>query len=122
MTTYSGSCHCGRVTLAIDTEIERVTLCDCSVCTKKGVAHVPVPDDGFRLLTGEADLTLYRFGSGEAKHWFCRHCGIHTHGRPRSDPSPYTVNARCLDAYDEIMANVQVRHFDGRNHPKDRAR
>lgn len=121
MTTYTGSCHCARVTFAIDTEIERVTVCDCSVCTKKGIEHVGVPDGGFRLLSGAADLTAYRFGSGEATHWFCRHCGIHTHGRPRADPSRYTVNARCLDARDAILARVPLRHFDGRNHPKDRA-
>ena len=119
MTIYTGSCHCGKVTIEIDTEIERVTQCDCSICTKKGVLHVAVPDDGFRLLDGEAHLSLYQFGSGDAKHWFCSHCGIHTHGRPRNDPSRFTVNARCLDAHDEIMAKVAVRHFDGKNHPKD---
>jgi len=120
MTTYPGSCHCGKVTFEIDTQIERVTLCDCSVCTKKGVALIGVPDDEFRLLSGEADLSLYQFGSGEARHWFCSHCGIHTHGRPRNNPLRHVVNARCLDAYEAIMADVPVRHFDGKNHPKDR--
>ena len=119
MATYPGSCHCGTVTLEIDTDIARVTLCDCSVCVKKGIAHIGVPDSEFRLLSGEADLSLYQFGSGEARHWFCSQCGIHTHGRPRSDPSRYTVNARCLDAHDEIMATVPVRRFDGKNHPND---
>jgi len=117
---YHGSCHCGQVRFRVAVDIGAVVICDCSLCTKKGIVHAPVPDDAFRLLAGESALTLYRFGSGKASHWFCRHCGIHAFGRPRSDPTRYTVNVRCLDDHDAIMARATVRRFDGRNHPADR--
>jgi hypothetical protein len=79
-----------------------------------------VPEPDFRLLEGEDDLSEYRFGSGTARHCFCRHCGIHTHSRPRMDPSRYAVNARCLDDFEAVMERATTRHFDGKNHPKDR--
>ena len=123
MTTSSnGSCHCQRVRFQVRAAIERLVECDCSVCTKKGIVHVPVGEKDFSLLAGEQDLAVYRFGSNTAEHWFCRHCGIHTHGRPRSDPSRYTVNARCLDLYEDIRARVPLTRFDGKNHPADRPR
>jgi hypothetical protein len=108
MTTHHGSCHCGAVRFAIDTEVDIVSICDCSLCTKKGIVHVPVPESAFRLLAGAAELVLYRFGSRTASHWFCRHCGIHAFGRPRTDPGRYTVNARCLDEYDAVMARAHA--------------
>ena len=83
MSRHLGGCHCGAVRFAIDVDIERLLECNCSLCTRKGILHVPVTDDRFELLTGEDALTLYRFGSGVASHWFCRHCGIHAFGRPR---------------------------------------
>ena len=120
MSLHRGSCHCERVRFEFEADIERVGSCDCSICTKKGILHVAVPEGSLRITAGEDALSLYRFGSEEASHWFCRHCGIHTHGRPRMDPSRFTVNARCLDDFDDVMANAATRRFDGRNHPKDR--
>lgn len=119
MAHHAGGCHCGAVRFSIDTDIDALLECNCSICTKKGITHVPVPDSAFTLERGEEALSEYRFGSGEARHWFCSHCGIHPFGRPRTDPARYTVNARCLDDYDALAAALPLRHFDGRHHPKD---
>jgi len=35
MTTYVGSCHCGRVRFEVVAEIDHVRSCDCSVCSKR---------------------------------------------------------------------------------------
>lgn len=121
MATHRGSCHCGAVRFEIEADLDEVVLCDCSVCTKKGVINAGVAEADFRLLAGADALSLYRFGSGTACHHFCRHCGIHPFSRPRMDPSRYAVNVRCLDDFDAIMARARQRRFDGRNHPKDRA-
>jgi len=65
-------------------------------------------------LRGAGDLATYTFGTGIAKHTFCRHCGIHAFYTPRSDPENYSVNARCLDDYDP--ATMQPRRlFEGKN-------
>ncbi len=124
MKTYEGGCHCGAVRFEVQAAqtIERLLECNCSVCTKKGILHLPATDDAFAILSGEDKLSLYQFGSTEAKHWFCRECGIHAFGRPRNDSSRYTVNARCLDAFDAIRTDAELDFFDGQNHPKDAPR
>ena len=80
--------------------ILRVTDCNCSICTKKGILHLIVPPERFELISGKDDLTTYQFNTRTAKHTFCKHCGIHPFYVPRSDPDKIDVNARCLDDID----------------------
>ena len=122
MPRYTGSCHCGAVRFEIDSVIDRVTVCNCSVCSKKGIVHHRVPPERFRLLAGEAELATYRFGTGIASHHFCRVCGIHTHTRPRSAPHLYTVNVNVLDGFDLEAAKPEVLKFDGRHWEENVAR
>ena len=63
MPRYLGSCHCGHIRFEIDAVIERVTDCNCSICSKKGILHVRVPPENFRLLSGGEHLGTYQFGT-----------------------------------------------------------
>jgi hypothetical protein len=114
--TYEGGCHCGRVRFRAEVDLDETPIgeCDCSICTKKGILHLPVHRDRLTVLSGAGDLSTYTFGTGTAKHTFCRHCGIHAFYRPRSDPENYSVNARCLDDYDPATMQPK-RLFEGRN-------
>jgi hypothetical protein len=114
MKTMQGGCHCGRVQFRVTADLDRVTYCNCSMCSKKGFLHLIVPPEQFELLSGKDDLTTYTFNTGVAKHTFCKHCGIHAFYVPRSDPDKYSVNARCLDDFDPATMQP-VRLFDGRN-------
>lgn len=49
---------------------------------------------------GETDLTLYRWNTGVARHYFCRHCGIYPFHRKRSAPDRLGVNVGCLEGFD----------------------
>lgn len=115
MPRYLGSCHCGDVRFEIETVIDRVTRCNCTICTKKGILHHRVPPERFRLLTDEAALGTYQFGSRVAQHHFCKRCGIHPFTRPRAAPELYTVNVRCLDDYDVEREKPEVVAFNGRD-------
>ena len=112
--TYHGGCHCGRVRFRIRADLGTIGECNCSICTKKGILHLPVSRERLQILSGADDLTTYQFNTGTAKHTFCRHCGIHAFYQPRSDPENYSVNARCLDAYDPATMQPQ-RLFEGKN-------
>ncbi len=115
MQTYDGGCHCGRVRFRVRDDLSRVTECNCSICTKKGFLHLIVPRDRFELLSGEGELTSYRFNTGVAEHLFCRTCGVHSFYVPRSDPDKMDVNVRCLDLGAVDLGSLTVKHFDGRN-------
>jgi hypothetical protein len=113
MRTLDGGCHCGRVRFRVTADLDGVTICNCSICTKKGIWHLIVPPDRFELLSGTGELSTYTFNTGVAKHHFCRTCGVHPFYVPRSDPDKIDVNARCLDGFDAQA--ITPKRFDGRN-------
>uniref|UniRef100_A0A1I7YVQ3 GFA domain-containing protein n=1 Tax=Steinernema glaseri TaxID=37863 RepID=A0A1I7YVQ3_9BILA len=86
-TTHEGSCHCGAVkwTCVAPKELEAID-CNCSICKKKQNFHFIVNKKCFNLLTGEDQLTTYRFNTGLAQHNFCRVCGVQSFYVPRSNP------------------------------------
>ena len=111
MTTYKGSCHCGRVVFEAKAKLDYVFDCNCSACRRKGALWHGAKEEDLRIVSGEADLVLYQFGTKTAKHYFCRHCGVHPLIRPRLDPTRWSFNARCIDGLD--LASIPVRKFDG---------
>jgi hypothetical protein len=113
MQTYSGSCHCGRVSFRVTAALAAADVCNCSICQKKGFIHLIVEPAQFELLTGADALTSYRFNTGVAEHTFCKYCGIHPFYTPRSDPDKVDVNVRCLEGVD--VTKLELRSFDGRN-------
>lgn len=115
MNTYHGSCHCGRIRFAVTTDIEKVVSCNCSICSKKGVLHHRVSPGQFNLLEGKEYLSLYQFDTKEAKHFFCKVCGIHPFSNPRAAPNMYSINVRCLDDFDLEIEEYETVEFDGRN-------
>jgi hypothetical protein len=111
---HAGSCHCGRVRIEVFAPADLELLeCNCSMCARSAYLHLIVAADQFRLLSGADDLVEYSFGTGTAKHRFCKHCGVKSFYVPRSHPDGYSVNARCLDP--SRIASMRIRPFDGRN-------
>jgi len=110
---YTGSCHCGAVRFEVEAG-EKVTCqdCNCSICSKSGYLHLIVPNSNFTLLQGTDNLTTYTFDSEEAKHLFCKTCGIKSFYIPRSNPDGYDINVRCLD---KQPMEVTIEPFDGKN-------
>jgi hypothetical protein len=112
--TREGGCHCGRVRLRAEVDLENLSHCSCSVCTKKGMLHAATDLATFQLTRGKTALKSYTFGTSVAQHTFCSHCGMHPFYIPRSQPHRVIVNARCLDDVD--VPNLKpTRFFDGRH-------
>ncbi len=110
---YKGSCHCGAVQYEVEAPEGIICQdCNCSICSKSGYLHLIVPKSKFKLQQGEDDLTTYTFDTGEAKHKFCKICGIKSFYVPRSNPDGYDVNVRCLDPQPEELI---IEIFDGKN-------
>jgi hypothetical protein len=114
---HSGGCHCGRVRFEVRAPAKfEVGECNCSMCSRTGFQHLPVPGTQFKLLSGEDALTNYQFNTGVAKHLFCRFCGVKSFYVPRSHPDGFSVNVRCLDPGSFEITGV--RKIDGRNWEK----
>lgn len=108
-----GGCHCGHVRFEAFVDGPAVTLldCACEICRMTGYLHLIVPDTRFVLTEGKSDTTTYRFGTGQARHIFCVHCGIKSFYRPRSHPDSISLNWRCLD--DDHGLTATIVPFDG---------
>lgn len=119
--THRASCHCGGVVLELDLPegIGDVRRCTCSMCRRKGAIMGAVPVDGLRVLQGQELLSVYKFHTRTAEHYFCSRCGIYTHHRRRSKPNQFGFNIGCLEGVDpNLLQGVPVS--DGINHLADR--
>jgi len=112
--TREGGCHCGRVRFRARVDFARLSHCNCTMCTKKGILHLSMMPDDFELLRGKNALTVYTFETGVAQHTFCTHCGMHAFYIPRSQPDMITVSARCIDGID-VTTLKPTRFFDGQH-------
>ncbi len=100
--TKKGSCHCGGVEFAVTLEngLENLRRCNCSLCRRKGAIMAFAPLDGLTVTKGEDLLSVYRWNSGVAKHYFCKVCGIYTHHQRRSNPNEFGFNVACIEGVD----------------------
>tara|TARA_R110001606_G_scaffold130454_3_gene265883 strand:+ start:65 stop:442 length:378 start_codon:yes stop_codon:yes gene_type:complete len=114
LSTVHGGCHCGAVRFEAHVEIvPELHDCNCSICARTGFLHLIVAHQDFTLMTGEEGLTSYKFGSGQADHLFCSHCGVKSFYQPRSHPESWSVNYNCLD--DGHGMTPRIIKFDGQN-------
>lgn len=81
----------------------------------KGGCHC----ERFNLVSGEDCLLEYSFDSGEAKHLFCKHCGIKSCYLPRSHPDGVRIHVPCLDS--GTIEKTKIEQFDGQNWERNAA-
>ncbi|MGF1550574.1 MAG: GFA family protein [Sphingomonadaceae bacterium] len=115
-----GGCHCGAVRFEAELPQKvEILICNCSICAMTGFRHLIVPHEDFTLLSGEAALTSYRFGTRAAEHLFCATCGVKSFYQPRSHARAWSINANCVELPPGIA--VAERAFDGRHWEEARA-
>ncbi len=117
----AGACHCGTVRFRVRLAqgFSTVRRCTCSYCRMRGAVAVSAELGDIAFDAGQDALTLYRFNTGVAEHYFCSKCGIYTHHRRRSNASEFGVNVACLKGVSPFDFE-EVPVFDGINHPADR--
>lgn len=117
---HEAACHCGAVRFRVRLTDEFATArrCTCSYCRMRGAVVVSAELDDIDFVAGEDNLTLYRFNTGVAEHWFCKTCGIYTHHRRRSNPTLFGVNVACLEGVSPFDFRA-VEVVDGVAHPSD---
>lgn len=117
---HHAACHCGtvRFTVRLADGLRSARRCNCSYCRMRGAVVVSASLADIDVLQGREALTLYRFNTGEARHYFCSRCGIYTFHQRRSRPDQYGVNVACIEGMSPFDFEA-VPVMEGRSHPKD---
>lgn len=115
MSNYKGSCHCRAIQFTVETDLAKILECNCSHCSRKGFLLVFVPVSQFHLLSGEENLTEYRFHRKVIAHRFCRVCGVQSFGQGKDEEGDETVavNVRCLEGVD--LKSLNPEFFEGKS-------
>ncbi|MGC2458906.1 MAG: GFA family protein [Gallionellaceae bacterium] len=114
MQLYKGSCHCGAIHFSFEAEpFTHGIRCNCSFCSRKGTMMHLVPGAQFHMEAQEGALGQYQFGRKQAKHYFCKNCGIHTFSETSRRPGHYIVNLGCVEGVDTFA--LETTMFDGKH-------
>lgn len=107
---YNLKCHCGSVELEVETDLQTIKQCNCSICIRKNAKMCMVSKDSIQIIKGKENLTSYKFNTMIAEHFFCKTCGIYTHHNRRSDPNGAAINIGCIDAINPF--NYEAEFID----------
>lgn len=112
--TYHGQCHCGAVRYTAQTALDGLMDCNCSRCRRLGWVLQAVPAAQFTLLSGEDQLTEYRFNTDRIEHLFCADCGVESFARGQDGKGNgmVMINVNCLDDAPAVDRNT-IKHWDG---------
>ena len=115
MKTYTGGCHCKKVRFEVTMDLKKAMTCNCSHCAMKGVVLTFVPEKQFKLLSGQDNLTEYRFNKKVIQHLFCKTCGVQSFGKGKKPDGSASVaiNLRCVDNLD--LSKIPTTEFNGRD-------
>ncbi len=105
---YKGSCHCSAVKFEVETDLKTIKQCNCSICVRKFAKMNLVHRNDFKITKGSENLSKYEFGTNQAKHFFCKTCGIYTHHIRRSDPNGIGLNTGCLENLNPFELNSET--------------
>ena len=65
------------------------------------------------FIQGAEYLTWYTFNTHQAKHTFCKKCGVQSFYTPRSNPDGKGIAIHCLDS--GTVLGLTRTSFDGQN-------
>jgi hypothetical protein len=105
----TASCHCGQVTLEIESAPAEVMDCNCSICRRYGTLTAHYSPRQVRV---SGDTETYVWGDKMLAFHRCTQCGCVTHSSAMDATSDRMgVNANLMEP--EVLAKARVRHFDG---------
>ena len=111
--SYTGSCHCGKISIELMAEVTSGLSCNCSICRRKGSILAFFPAKDVEIKAEESDLGTYLFGKKHIEHRFCKTCGTspYSNGKAPDGSEIIAVNLRCLDDFD--VNTVAITLYDG---------
>ena len=124
MAAHEGQCHCGSVSIRLETALTAadrpLRACACSFCRRHGVKAIADPE-GSLLIEGHArSIERYRFGVRTAEFLLCRRCGVYVAAViGRDDGKRATLNTVGLLLDETFGGTASEVVYDGET-PEDR--
>ena len=113
-----GSCHCGALTIQLDTtrapSALPVRTCGCGFCVRHRPRYTSDPSGHLTIrIAREASVSRYRFGLRLADFLICRTCGVLVAALEPGDPGRAVINLDVLArAADFTAAATQFTAYD----------
>lgn len=104
-----GACHCGGLTIRLETAREPqdlpVRLCGCTFCAKHRPRYTSDPDGHVTIgARDEASASHYRFGLQLADFLICRTCGVFVAAFEPGSPGRAVINLDVLASAAQFTA------------------
>ncbi len=111
---FTGSCLCGGIRFAIDSPLQPIQVCHCSLCRKAQggpfATNIPVELSCFHFLSGE-DLLVPYHSSPDKQRCFCSRCGSPIFSRKESLPNIVRVRAGLIN--EPLPVKLEFHAFVG---------
>lgn len=107
------TCHCGAVTLTVDTPPTEITECNCSICRRYGALWAYYPKGAVTFVPPEAATDTYLWDDRSIGFHRCRVCGCVTHWWPVAEwrDDRMGLNVRLMEP--PVIAAARRRFLDG---------
>ncbi len=112
----TGGCHCKKIRYEVNIDLTKpVVDCNCSYCPVKGLLLSAILETDITVLSGEDNLTEYRFNTEKIRHLFCKTCGVQCFAQaPGKDGTLMRmINDRTIDDID--LSALNRMPFDGKS-------
>lgn len=104
-----GKCNCNTVSFEIDTLVQDVFVCHCSICRRStggtGIAVTVVRNNSFHWLTGKEQISLWSKPGHDWQTSFCSICGSTLPGKNDEHNMYIPVSLFC-----DGVENLKVAH------------
>jgi hypothetical protein len=130
MEKLTGGCHCGNLTVTLETqhgpEELPVWVCDCSFCRLHGARTTSDPEGRVSIRVREpAQLSRYRFGLATADFLICRRCGVYLAAvipADHKDGARANLNVTALEAAERFTRRPFSDTYPGETASERRSR
>ncbi len=107
MGTYNGSCHCGALSIAYQTDLVPadwpLRACQCKFCRKHAMLSTSDPGgEVVVVLRDSAVLNRYRFATHVTDFLICARCGVYVGATVEND-SLIVINGRVMDCAEALL-------------------
>jgi hypothetical protein len=109
-----GGCHCGNITYEAEIDPEKVGICHCTDCQSLSASvfrtFVMIPEDNFRVLSGEPKIYVKTGDSGTKRaQAFCPECGSAIYATSVGEgPKVYNIRLGTVQQRAELTPKKQI--------------